>query len=136
MTISLVVETCRKSARNDLVKSVLASSHFETPKGVLSKFVTEVANQNKDKQFLAYKRQEFIPRRGNGFSRGGFRRNNWPNNGQSHNYQPPSNYQWRGNSNGSQPNNRGGTSRPQTNYSRPGNNQSVCTITAEESENQ
>lgn len=64
MTISLVVETCRKSARNDLVKSVLASSHFETPKGVLSKFVTEVANQNKDKQFLAYKRQEFIPRRG------------------------------------------------------------------------
>lgn len=59
MTIARVVETCRKSARNDLVKSVLASSRFDTPKAVLSKFVTEVADQNKDKQFLAYESQRY-----------------------------------------------------------------------------
>lgn len=56
MTISKVVETCRKSARNDLVKSVLASSQFSTPKEVVSKFVTEVADQNKDRQFLVYQK--------------------------------------------------------------------------------
>lgn len=133
MTISLVVETCRKSTRNDLVKSVLASSHFETPKGVLSKFVTEVANQNKDKQFLAY-RQEFNPCRGNGYQRGGFGRRNWSNNDQFQNNRPPSNYQWRGNSNGSQPSNRGGNFRPRGNFSRT-DNRSVRTLNAEESEN-
>lgn len=58
MTVSRVVDTCRQSARNDLVKSVLASSTFESPKDVLSKFVTEVAAQNKDKQFLAFKQQQ------------------------------------------------------------------------------
>lgn len=57
MTINCVIQCCRKSTRNDLIKSVLASSTFETPRAVLSKFVTEIADQNKDKQFLAYNQQ-------------------------------------------------------------------------------
>lgn len=65
MTISRVVATCRKSARNDLVKSVLASSKFSTPKEVLSKFVVEIADQTKEKQFLAYRENGYRGRRGN-----------------------------------------------------------------------
>lgn len=69
MTIAKVVETCRRSARNDLVRAVLASSTFDTPKAVLSKFITEVAEQNKDKQFLALRQQSTS--RGN--NRGNYR---------------------------------------------------------------
>lgn len=79
LTISRVIETCRKSARNDLVRSVLASSQFDTPKAVLSKFVVEVAEQNKDKQFLAFQQQRgkfrnenhrFNPRGGGSYNHG------------------------------------------------------------------
>lgn len=74
LAISRVTETCRKSARNDLVKSVLASSTFTTPKEVLSKFATEVADQNKDKQFLAFNSQftrgNNSRYRGRGYSQG------------------------------------------------------------------
>lgn len=134
MTVQKVVETCRKSARSDLVKSVLASSSFKTPKDVVSKFVTEIADQNKDKQFLAYQ----VQARGNTRWRGGYKPRGSSNNGQfsqrgrghfNHNYHSnyqPNSYQSQSYLNN---NNRGGG------YGRGtgrGGHQSVRTITTSE----
>lgn len=65
MVIKKMTETCRKSARSDLIKSVLASSKFESPQEVLSKFVLEIAEAKKDTQVLAYRTHN----RGRGFNR-------------------------------------------------------------------
>lgn len=54
MSVIKVVDTCRNQTRDDLVKCVLASAHFETPKAVLAKFTTEVAARIKDKQIMVY----------------------------------------------------------------------------------
>lgn len=35
------VELCRNNAKSDLMKSVMASTNFETPKDVLAKFIIE-----------------------------------------------------------------------------------------------
>lgn len=71
MTVDKVVATCRMSARNDLVKSVLASSKFDHPKEVLSKFITEIADEQKDNQILAFRNSRQNFHRGN--NRGNFR---------------------------------------------------------------
>lgn len=118
MTIAKVVETCRRSARNDLVRSVLASSTFDTPKAVLSKFITEVADQNKDKQFLAFRQQHFSNRRGQSRS-GGYYNPNYSSNNSPNNYQrhpggfnnsnfSHNNSHYNGNSRNYYPQNRGG----------------------------
>ena len=51
MTIKKAVEACRKSSRNDLVKSVIASSSYNTHKEVLLKFRSEIADQKKLRLF-------------------------------------------------------------------------------------
>lgn len=65
MAIKKTVEICRKIARSEIVKSVLAATQYDTPADVLAKFVTEndIArkekreaengknNQNRNKQF-------------------------------------------------------------------------------------
>lgn len=120
MTIARVTETCRRSARNDLVRSVLASSHFDTPKAVLSKFVTEVADQNKDKQFLALQQQRDPNMRNRGHSggyRGGSRQSNHYNQGYNHNH----NYNSNGRNNY---NNRRGSNRSRGNGHYNSNNNS------------
>lgn len=118
MTIARVTETCRRSARNDLVRSVLASTHFETPKSVLSKFITEVADQNKDKQFLAFRQQQQPDRRGNnrpeGY-RGGYRNYNqgyYQNGNRSHNSYTNPDYNY----NRGGPNRSRGNTRFNSNY--------------------
>lgn len=58
MVTKKMVETCRKSARSDLVKSVLASGNFNSHKEVLAKFVVEIADELKDRQVLAYRIQQ------------------------------------------------------------------------------
>lgn len=54
MTLSKVVELCRKQSSSVLVKSVLTSSVFKHPKEVLSKFVKEVSQEVKEPQKLQY----------------------------------------------------------------------------------
>lgn len=122
LTISRVIETCRKSARNDLVRSVLASSQFDTPKAVLSKFVVEVAEQNKDKQFLAFQQQRgkfrnenrgYNPRGGGSYNhgwgsfnrggRGSYYNDNNIRGGGSFNHRGRGQYNNRGGSNNSRP---------------------------------
>lgn len=65
MTINKVVETCRKQARSSVVKSVLASSHFNHPKEVLSKFITEVATAAKERQSQPQSQSSFRQNNGN-----------------------------------------------------------------------
>lgn len=90
MTINKVVETCRKQARSSVVKSVLASSHFNHPKEVLSKFITEVATAAKERQSQPQSQSSFRQNNGN-------YRNYDSNNGQ--------NRTWRSNSHNANPNN-------------------------------
>lgn len=47
---------CRLSAKSDLVKSVLTSTHFEKPKEVLSKFITESNMENTESRILRFNR--------------------------------------------------------------------------------
>ena len=86
MTIKKAVEACRKSSRNDLVKSVIASSHYSTHKEVILKFRTEIADQKKlrlssqvQRPFSSTRYQNNFPRNGNNFS--------YPNN-QNNSYFP------------------------------------------------
>lgn len=84
MTVSKVVETCRKSARNDLTRTVLAAGQFENPKDVLTKFITEVGDQIKDRQVLAYRQQS--NRRGQNYNHRGRSQLNNNNNNYNNNY--------------------------------------------------
>lgn len=49
ITIEKTVEMCRKSARNDTVKAVLAASKFSEPKEVIAKMIIEINNIKQDK---------------------------------------------------------------------------------------
>lgn len=75
MTIEKTTELCRSVARSDLVKSVLASSKFESPKEVVAKYVTENATEKTEKQILAFKKNNYHDRNNDRFRRGGFRGN-------------------------------------------------------------
>lgn len=55
MAIDRTVDMCRQSAKSDLVRSVLASATFNSPKEVVAKFVVESATETKEKQILAYR---------------------------------------------------------------------------------
>lgn len=73
MCIEKTVEVCRNAARSDLVKSVLASSKFESPKEVVAKYIVESSTEEKEKQVLAYRtfqRQNKHNGKNNGGGRG------------------------------------------------------------------
>lgn len=53
MATEKTIEMCRSNARSDLLKSVLASSTFTTPKDVIAKYVTESSKEYQEKQVLA-----------------------------------------------------------------------------------
>lgn len=48
MIITKLINICRKSARNETIKAILASSSFCQPRDVLSKFRTEIALAHKE----------------------------------------------------------------------------------------
>lgn len=56
MSIEKTIEMCRATARNNIVKSILAASQFADPKSVIAKFIVETNIDNKDKQVLFYKK--------------------------------------------------------------------------------
>lgn len=57
MTVEKAVELCRNTTRSDLVKSVLASSKFDSPTEVFAKFVVETSTDSQERQVLAYRQQ-------------------------------------------------------------------------------
>lgn len=93
MATKLVIENCKKSARNDYIKTILASCSFASPKEVLTKFRTEIADLTKEKQLLAYQsvpggsqHQPYLyPNRGKPNNRG-FYNSNYNHNGYRNNH--------------------------------------------------
>lgn len=66
------IELCRNNARSDLMRSVMASSSFESPKDVLAKFIIENSQEQQEKQILAFKahsNKQFHRGRGRGRNR-------------------------------------------------------------------
>lgn len=55
MAVEKTVEICKKSAKTDLVKAVIASSTFHDPKDVLAKFITETSEAKEFKVFTYHK---------------------------------------------------------------------------------
>lgn len=56
MTIAKTVDLCRKTARSEVVKSVLSASKFETPERVISEFIIQNDLARKEKrEFEQYK---------------------------------------------------------------------------------
>lgn len=92
MAIEKTVEMCRKSAKYDSVKTVLASTKFEEPKEVIAKMIIET-NTSKQEQLEAQSQKQFQNHRGNkngrkngnNFNRGNGHRND--NNSQRDNSQ-------------------------------------------------
>lgn len=84
MAIRQVIDTCRRSARSDMIKAILASCTFNSPKEVLAKFRTEIAALKKDKLTHPNQRPYNNNNRHsyNNYSRNFQRNNNTPN----HNY--------------------------------------------------
>lgn len=74
MAIDKTVEMCRASAKNDLVRSILAASSFENTTEVIAKLIVETATDNTEKQVLAY--QKFNNNNNRGRGRGNNRYNN------------------------------------------------------------
>lgn len=112
MATKKTVEMCRLSAKTDLVKSVLASTHFDEPKEVLAKFITESSQENTEKRIL-----RFTSNRTRNNFRGNYR---FQNNRQKFNNR---NYNYRSN-NQSYQNNRGNfNNRGQMTSSRTFRNQ-------------
>lgn len=93
MTIDSVRKNCRKQTKSTVVKSVLASCSFENPKDVVSKFLTEVAEADREYQILTL-------RKGRGNNRNSDSRPNYRSNNYS---QGPSNAS-NNNNNGTPPN--------------------------------
>lgn len=79
LTIEKTVEVCRNSAHSDIVKSVIASSKFATPKEAIAKFITETDTNKVERQVLALRQFQVQARRGNNHSRDngrGYQHNN------------------------------------------------------------
>lgn len=55
MTVEETIAMCKSSSSSDYVKSILASTEFNSPKEVVSKFIIETNNNKADKQVLHYK---------------------------------------------------------------------------------
>lgn len=94
ITIEKTVEMCRKSAKNDTVKAVLAASAFSEPKEVIAKMIVEINNLKQDKPHTSYthkvgnqSRNHFgNTNRNQGQSQSGYQNNRNSNrNGQHHN---------------------------------------------------
>lgn len=121
MVIEKTVELCRKSTQSDLVKSVLASTAFKSPKEVIAKLITESDNHVKEQKILRYNnmtrgqnsrgrgqnnRGKYNRGRGNynGYYNGNYNSNNGYNNNQNgqQNYQNNrgNGYRGRGNTRG------------------------------------
>lgn len=117
MTIERTVEMCRSNAKTDLIKSILAATHFSDPREVVAKFIVETSTEAKEKQIFTFNSNK------NG-NRPNFRNKNFRKN-QNFNYQSTqrNNFNYRGGFN-NQNNYRGNGNRRNfrnNNYRNNGN---------------
>lgn len=86
MSIEKTVEVCRNAARTELVKAVLASTKFDSPKEVIAKYIVESSTEEKERQILALRAYQRQNRRGNGSTFGNYRGRNGNNRNQGNRY--------------------------------------------------
>lgn len=108
VTIEKTVSVCRSNARSDLIKAVLASTNFSSPKEVVAKFLVEINTQTVEKQVLAYRTYNRGHNRGN-YNKRGYNNNTRGNynNNSNNNYNSNTHRNNRGHNNGYRGNNRG-----------------------------
>lgn len=114
ITIDKTVEMCRKSAKSDTVKAVLAASKFSEPNEVIAKMIVEINNLKADKPHTSYTHKynnnnnHNRNSNGNNFNRNSNRNSNTnrnhSNNHNSHNNNNNNNFRQNSNNN-SRPNN-------------------------------
>lgn len=122
LTIERTVELCRINTNSDLVKSVLESTSFDSPKEVIAKLITQSNKVKKDAQVLAFRSTKKNFSRNN-FSRNkGYYNNNgnnsYNNNGNNNNYRK-NRYQGNSGNTGYGNNSQGNNGR--NNYGRNNN---------------
>lgn len=122
MSVEKTVDLCRKSTHSEMIKSVLESATFSTPKEVVAKMVTQIDKVKVEHQVLAFRSNQ---RGNNGRGRGGNRNNHRgyrSNNGYNNNNNNNNNGQNRNNNRRNQ-NYRGrGNNRNNNNSGNNNNN--------------
>lgn len=96
MAVEKTVDLCRKNAKSETVKAILASKDFSEPSDVIAKLIVEANQDYQEKQILKFRQQNNNRNRG----RGGKNTNNWHNNKNK-------NGQWNNNNNNNSTNYRG-----------------------------
>lgn len=141
LSIEKTVELCRKSARNDTVKAVLAASKFTEPKEVIAKMIVEINNLKLDNNSSQYTRGNGNHKKnGNGYPNKYSKNNNRNSNHNDHhqghnnrrnsnNYRP--NYSNNNNNTRHGQNNSNGRTFTNSNYRRT-SEQNVRVITGNE----
>lgn len=102
LAVEKTVEMCRKSAKNDTVKAVIAASKFSEPKEVIAKMIVEINNIKQDRPQGSYTHK---------FARSNQNNNNGRNNHNDrsnnfHNNLSNNRGNWRNNGNNNNNNNR------------------------------
>lgn len=103
ISIEKTLELCRNNAHNDLVKSVLEASAYNSPKEVVAKLIVQREKSKKDAQILTFRHQQ--PNRGAQAQRQNFKPNERRNFNSNTNFGNPTNNFNRRNSNNNQSNN-------------------------------
>lgn len=108
MSVRKTVELCRKTARSEIVKSVLAATSFETPADVVAKFITETDVARKEKQEADNYRNNKSKNNQTNHNKNNEKKkfNKYPNNNKNGNKKQYNN----------QPNNKNGGNTSNTNY--------------------
>lgn len=121
MTIKKTVEICRKTAKNEVVKSVLASTKYDTPADVIATFITQsdIARREFKEAQNSGKKANNGNGNGNGKQNRFFNKNRSGNNGQNN-----QGSNGRGNSNFRGYNGRGRGQNQQNRDRNNGNNRS------------
>lgn len=146
ITIEKTVEMCRKSAKNDTVKAVLAASAFSEPKEVIAKMIVEINNLKQDRPHTSYSHKggnnnrnhgNFNNNKNQGQSQGGYQNNRNSNrNSQHHNNNRQNNNNgYRSNTNFRNGQNNHGNSNNRGNYinqSQQGTSQTIRHISGNE----
>lgn len=121
LAVDNTIEMCRRSAKNDTVKAVLAASNFHEPKDVVAKMIIEINNLKLDKPNTSYTHKYNGRSNGNGNGNSNSRNGN-NSNGRSNNHFRDNRNRNNGNGNYRHNNNNNGNRSGYQNSHRNGQN--------------
>ena len=124
MAVEKTVEMCRRSAKNDTVKAVIAASKFTEPKEVVAKMIVEINNVKQDKPHNSYTHKFNRQNNGNNNNNNGRNFNNNDRTQRFQNNRQNGRGNWRnnGHNNGGNNNNRAHNNNNRSNNHGHNNN--------------